>query len=271
MFKIGDFSKLTRVSIRMLRYYDETGLFQPAKVDNFTGYRYYSATQITKLNLIVSLRDMGFNVNDIALVINEASSQKQKELLNQKRVEVEENIKAEEEKLKKINSAINNFKKERVNMSYNVTLKSVPSYKVVSLRDIIPSYDSEGILWQRMCEYIESKGNISCGEVSYATYHDEGYKEGDVDVEIVLEVKELLVDDDPFIYKETEPIEEAATILVPGDFSNIAPAFNFLGKWIEENNYTIRGNARQLPLKGPWNETDPNNYLNKIQIPVKKI
>lgn len=64
MFKIGDFSKLTMVSIRMLRYYDEMELFKPAEIDTFTGYRYYSAKQITTLNLVVSLRNMGFNVSD---------------------------------------------------------------------------------------------------------------------------------------------------------------------------------------------------------------
>lgn len=68
-----------------------------------------------------------------------------------------------------------------------------------------------------------------------------------------------------------EPMELLAeSILVPGDFPNIAPAFNFLGKWIEEKGYIICGNARQLPIKGPWNESNPNDYLNEIQIPVKK-
>lgn len=46
MFKIGEFSKLTQVSIRMLRYYDENNLLKPAKTDPFTGYRLYSVEQI---------------------------------------------------------------------------------------------------------------------------------------------------------------------------------------------------------------------------------
>lgn len=270
MFKIGDFSKLTRVSIRMLRYYDEMGLFNPASVDSFTGYRYYSATQIKTLNLIVSLRDLGFNVAEIALVINEDSVEKQKDMLKQKRNEVELNIRDEKEKLIKIDSAIKNLKKERVNMSYNVTLKAVPSYKVISLREVIPTYDSEGMLWEKLGGYVEKK-KISCDHFCYATYYDEGYKESDVDVEIVMSVKKSLKDEVGFIYKETEPIEQAASVLVPGDYSNIAPAFVFLGKWIEEKGYTICGMARQIPIKGPWNESNPNNYLNEIQIPVKKI
>lgn len=270
MFKIGDFSKLTRVSIRMLRYYDKMGLFKPASIDSFTGYRHYSATQIRKLNLIVSLRDMGFSVADIAIAINEQSDEGLRALLEQKRHEVEDNIHAEKKKLGKINSALNNINKERVNMNYNVEIKSVPSFKVVSLRDNIPSYDAEGMLWQRLGEFVEKK-NLKCANVSYATYHDEGFKEGDVDVEVVMAVEELHENEDGFIFKETEPIEEAASILVPGDFSNIAPAFNFIAKWIEENGYTLCGNPRELPIRGPWNESNPDNYLNEIQMPIKKL
>ncbi|OBR92057.1 multidrug-efflux transporter 1 regulator [Clostridium ragsdalei P11] len=270
MFKIGDFSKLTMVSVRMLRYYDEAGLFKPAQIDTLTGYRYYSAKQITKLNLIVSLRDMGFNVSDIAIAINEQSDEKLKDILKQKEAEVKNSIKAEEEKLRKINAKIKNLKKERVNMNYNVTLKSVPSYKVISLRDTIPSYDVEGILWQRLGEYIQDK-KISCTNIAYATYHDEDYKEGPADVEVAVVVEKLLNDADGFTFKETAPIDQVVSILVPGEFSNIAPAYNYLGQWIEENGYSICGSARELPLKGPCNEANPSDYLTEIQVPVKKL
>ena len=270
MFKIGDFSKLARVSIRMLRYYDEVGLFNPAKVDDFTGYRYYSAKQITKLNLIVSLRDMGFNIAEISVAVNEESDNRLKEMLSQKRDEAESKIILEQEKLKKINSAIKNLKKERVNMSYNVTLKTVPSYNVVSLRDTIPAHDKEGLLWERLSKYIE-KRSIQCGNVYYATYHEEGYKEDEVDVEVVMDVEELLESDGDFVFKQSEPIKQAVSILVPGDYSNLLPAYNFLGNWIEENGYIIVGKTRQLPIKGPWNEKNTSNYLSEVQIPVEKL
>ena len=67
MFKIGEFSKLTQVSIRMLRYYDEAGLLKPAEIDSFTGYRFYSTEQIPVLNKIIFLRDLGFNVSEITV------------------------------------------------------------------------------------------------------------------------------------------------------------------------------------------------------------
>ena len=66
MFRIGEFSKLTQISVRMLRYYDEAGLLKPEAVDKWTGYRMYSAEQIPRLNKIIYLRDSGFGVVEIA-------------------------------------------------------------------------------------------------------------------------------------------------------------------------------------------------------------
>ncbi len=65
MFKIGDFSKLTHVSIRMLRYYDEQNLLKPALVDEISLYRYYSAKQMGRLFRIVYFRDLGFGTAEI--------------------------------------------------------------------------------------------------------------------------------------------------------------------------------------------------------------
>ena len=66
MLKIGDFSKLSRVSVRMLRYYDEIGLLKPAEIDRFTDYRYYSEAQLPTVCRITALRDMGFGLSTSA-------------------------------------------------------------------------------------------------------------------------------------------------------------------------------------------------------------
>ena len=268
MFKIGDFSKLTFVSIRMLRYYDEVNLLKPEMVDQFTGYRYYSAKQIKKLNQIVALRDMGFNVNDIKSVIEEKSLEKLEVLLKSKKEEIENSISLEIEKINKINSTINNLYKERVDMEYNVNIKSVPKYKVISLRDIIPNYHAEGVLWERLCTYLE-KAKLKTGALGFAIYHDEGHKDSDVDVEIVMELLEGSKVEEPFVIKETETLDKVASILVTGSYNNIAPAFNYLATWIEENQHEICGNARQIPIKGPWDEKDEKDYLTEILIPIK--
>ena len=70
MLKIGDFSKLSRNSVRMLRHYDEIGLLTPEATDAFTGYRYYTEAQLTQANRIASLKAMGFGLAEIAALLS---------------------------------------------------------------------------------------------------------------------------------------------------------------------------------------------------------
>ncbi|MBE9472709.1 MAG: MerR family transcriptional regulator, partial [Chloroflexi bacterium] len=70
MFKIGDFSRISQVSVKTLRYYDEIGLLKPAHVDRFTGYRYYSVDQSPRLNRILALKDLGLSLEQIARLLD---------------------------------------------------------------------------------------------------------------------------------------------------------------------------------------------------------
>ena len=69
MLKIGDFSKLSRVSVRMLRHYDDIGLLKPAETDAFTGYRYYREEQLFVIARITALKDVGFSLADIIRIL----------------------------------------------------------------------------------------------------------------------------------------------------------------------------------------------------------
>ena len=65
MFKIGEFSKLGQVSVRMLRHYDQMGLLKPGHTDKWTGYRYYTLEQLARLNRIVALNGLGLTLQQI--------------------------------------------------------------------------------------------------------------------------------------------------------------------------------------------------------------
>src|SRR5438105_476120 len=74
MFRIGEFARLTQVTVKALRYYDEVGLLRPAAVDEETGYRYYSLEQVPRLNRILALKELGLSLEQIGLVLREAIS-----------------------------------------------------------------------------------------------------------------------------------------------------------------------------------------------------
>ncbi len=71
MIRIGDFSKLSQVSVKTLRYYDETGLLKPVQADRFTGYRMYEYSQLLRLQRILALKDLGFSLDEIGQLLSE--------------------------------------------------------------------------------------------------------------------------------------------------------------------------------------------------------
>lgn len=270
MFKIGEFSKLTQVSIRMLRYYDEMGLLKPAAVDKFTNYRLYSTEQIPVLNKIIFLRDLDFNVSQIAEVLNHWDNQFVSKQLESKQLEIESMIKDGQAKIDKIQMAKKDIEQERITIHYNVSIKSVPSYEVFSLRRIVPDYYAEGQLWKEMSDFA-AENHVSISSNTFTIYHDGDYREKDVDIEICAPVNQMGENTNGFVYRRTEPVPIMACTMVYGSFENIADAYLAFANWLQEHRqYKMTGQNRQIVHRGPWNEEIPDKYLTEIQIPLKK-
>lgn len=273
MFKIGEFSKLTQVSIRMLRYYDETGVLKPANIDKNTGYRLYSVEQIPILHRIIFLRDIGFNVSQIAVALNHWDLDFITNQLKNKQHEIESLIQTEQAMLNKIDIAIHDMAEDKLSINYNVALKRIPAYQVLSLRKIIPDYFSEGLLWQELDDFIEREHlDIPPNSYCLAIYHDVEHKDADVDVEVCVVVNQKGHSKAGFIFRDTEKIDSMACAMVYGPYENIAAAYESLAHWLTKHSqYRMIGQSRQICHRGPWNEKEPSKYLTEIQIPVEKL
>lgn len=266
MFRIGEFSKLTQVTVRMLRYYDKEGLLKPAEVDKNTGYRLYSADQIPLLNKIVFLRDSGFQLWEMKEALQGVSME---ESLEKKFREVEEIIRREQKKLERIARAKEEMGQAKGDMHYNVVIKSVPSYLVLCLRRVIPNYYCEGQLWQELSKYVKEK-RLSVSSETFSIYHDTEYKEQDVDVELCVQVEKAGTNGRDIKFRYTEPVENMASMMVYGPFSKIGGAYLSLARWLQEKGtYRMEGKSRQIVHRGPWNETDSEQYVTEIQIPLE--
>lgn len=127
MLKIGDFSRLSQISIRMLRHYDELGLLIPESTDPFTGYRYYGEAQLSDARKISMLKAMGFPLAEIVgiLAIFEDSEQLRPYLLRQR-----ETLAKEEEILRRkqrlLENALGRIGKDEWNMKYEVKQNTLP-------------------------------------------------------------------------------------------------------------------------------------------------
>jgi len=270
LFKIGEFSKLVRVSARMLRYYEKCGLLVPAETDRFTGYRMYSAAQISTLSRIVQLRDMGFGVEEInELLPNFKNASIMKEALEKKSVEIHAVISDEQSKLEKI-AAMCGTIKERVNMVFEVELKELKAQKVISLREKISAYDKEGELWGKLGKFM-AENSIACETGGYSIYHDEDYKETDVDVEIAVPVQSFGKSKGDFIFKELDAISTAATVRFSGPYEGYNEAIGKLATWIEKNGFEMDGLIRGLAIASPSDVSSPEDYMTELQVSVKKV
>ena len=113
MLKIGDFARLSQVPVKTLRYYDDLGLITPARVDEFTGYRYYSVDQLPRLNRLLALKDLGFSLDQIARVLNEGVTHGQlRGMLMLKRAEVEDRLSEEQQRLDRIEARLREIEQE---------------------------------------------------------------------------------------------------------------------------------------------------------------
>lgn len=270
MFKIGDFSRLVRVSVRMLRHYDEIGILKPKSIDGHTGYRFYSVDQIPKVNRIHVLKELGFTLSEICGLLNQdLDSTQLTSLLESRKRQISEAIESEHAKLVKVESLIKFINQEDSNMKYEITVKNVPAYKVLSLRGVIPAYNTEGALWEELGAFVEQH-QVKITDPSYAIYHDDGYKESDVDVEVTMCITETVAETDRIKVRELEGAPEMAVVFHEGPFEEMTSAYNALGVWMSSNHYECMGPTRAIYHKGPWCEQDPADYLTEIQVPVIK-
>lgn len=88
MNTIGDVSKIVNVSANTLRYYDEIGLLKPCLVQTNNQYRYYSDSQIKEITFILELKQYGFSLDEIKILLQDKSNHKLKPMLEEKRVEL---------------------------------------------------------------------------------------------------------------------------------------------------------------------------------------
>lgn len=255
----------------MLRYYEKCGLFTPAEIEYSTGYRYYSASQISLLSRVTALRDMGFSVEEIAAALplfDDASAIRR--LLDSKAEQIRGNISSEQSKLERIAAFSGTLNKERVNMLFDVEIKSLPPVKVLTLRGKIPHYRDEGILWEKLGSYM-GKNAIEGADVGYSTYFDNEYQESNPDVEIAIPVEVPGKSDGEFIYKEYAEMPLAATVRFSGPLDGgYDAAIEKLAQWIEKNGYTMDGFLRGHTIVAPDADKNPDNWLTEIQVPVKK-
>jgi DNA-binding transcriptional MerR regulator len=270
MFKIGEFSKITQISVRMLRYYDEQKLLEPCLIDDTNGYRLYSANQIDQLNRIILLRNMGFGVKEIKALLETWNSENIKNNLLEQMKKTEENIQSEKRKLQQMQGWLYDLDNQGKKLNIEIIMKSLPMQHVMSIRKIVPDYYYESLLWAEFGEALSGVRNVDKLQ-SFSIYHDLDYREKDVDIEIcvVADYSDIPIKNKDVIYRQIKKVDMAACFMIYGPYNNISHAYKEFAFWLEQHNeYQMQGENRQVCHVSMCHTNNPDEYITELQIPL---
>lgn len=270
MLKIGDFSKLSRVSVRMLRHYDAIGLLKPAETDPFTDYRYYSEAQLPVMCRITALRDMGFGLAEIRAILPVYEDREKLDgYLAARQAELNALAEDTAQKLRLLDTARKRLRKEE-NMNYNITIKTLPERYAATVRLTIPRYQDEGMVWQVLCRETHAM-KLAPGDPDYCcvTFLDGEYKELNVEVEAQKTVKGRYPDTEHVKFR-TLPAVTYAGCTFKGGYEQINDVTGALTAWIEANGYTYDGPMFDIYHVSPRDTQDPSQFVTEVCYPVRK-
>lgn len=270
MFTIGDFARLGRVSVRMLRHYDAIGLLRPARVDPVTGYRSYEARQLSRLNRLTALKDLGFNLAQIQQVLDEKVSLEELQgMLRLRRAELEARVAADTTRMARVEARLRMIETEGA-IPMDVVIKSVPAVRLAELSAAAAGYEPDEIgpviqpLYMELCARIDRAGLAIVGPT--VAYYEE-VPEG-VRVHAGAPVNAEAGRTYDFDIVDLPAVEQAATALHHGDMATVDATAQGLAQWIEDNGYRSSGLAREVYLN--YGEGDPETWVTELQETVTR-
>jgi DNA-binding transcriptional MerR regulator len=282
MFKIGEFSRLSRVSVRMLRYYDQLGLLTPSETDPFTGYRYYSAAQLPRLNRILALRDLGFSLEQVAGILEEDLSLDQLlGMLKLKRAEVEEQMKAEQQKLQRLEVRIRQMREAPAQGNYDVILRDIEPALAATYREVAEDDDRIQQMFDMLETYVAGFDRARADKPPFSIYYDEEYREKDMDIEVAVPLKYAIPEKELIRVRHLPRLSNVACVVHVGEYADIYQAYNALLAWIEANDYQMIGPIREVYLRygadgldfelpATYLANDNHEYVTELQISVEQ-
>lgn len=255
--------------MKALRYYDQIGLLKPAEVDPFTGYRYYSARQLPRLNRILALKELGLSLEQIAQLLKEALTPDQiRGMLRLKQSEIQQQVQEEQARLAQVEWRLKQIELEETMPSQEVVLKNVPSQAVASVRATVPTTGISDLFTEVYTHLGQHK--INPMGPSMGVYYDEEFHEEGVDVEVAVPVTGSVPAGERVKGRELPAVAQMACIIHEGTFDNLKATYTQLMGWIEANGYRMNGPIREIYVQWAMPGEDPSNNITEIQLPVKK-
>jgi DNA-binding transcriptional MerR regulator len=273
MFRIGDFSRIARVSARLLRFYDEIGLLTPAHADPQTGYRHYTLAQLGDLNRIVVLKELGFSLEQVHDIVRaEVGADELRRLLLLRRNEVTRTLDQEAARLRQIEARISQLESEGSLSADDVTIRAEPAGRLLSLRRTVPSFAAAVALLGEVRARSRPLVTRLRGATLMAVAHSAQFETDEIDVEMGWRMPADATVDPPgdcgLSVRDLEAVERMAVCVRvgPPDAAHLASAK--IGRYLEASGDELAGPSREVFLRTP----DPDRMHESVvemQYPVQ--
>ena len=267
--KIGEFSRLMQVTVKTLRHYEQKGLLIPDEIDEWTGYRYYSITQMSKLNSIRQLQQLGFTLEEIKELYDDESHTPSVEQLTKKIEETEKQLQRLMARRNQLLEWMDSHKK--IKKMEKFSIESLPEVIVASHREIIPDYSALGTLCCTVIGPEMQRLGCKCPPPGYCftIEHNKEYTPTDIDIEYCEQVEEMGTDSNIIQFKTLPMVPKALCIKHYGPYNRFYESFTEAFAYMEEKEYKIADHPRTCYIDGIWNQEDPEKWLSIIQIPIE--
>lgn len=266
-FSIGEFSKMTSLSIKSLRLYHEKGLLVPAEVDKFTSYRYYNEANYERAKSIKILKAFDFTLAEIKELLDECDDES--ELLPQLESKLQE-IHSKIHRYREISAAIQEliqYQRESLmmnNKEFEIEEKELETILIAGYR-MKGKYQDVGkgiaLLYKKMGRQINGK--------SLALYYDAEYKEHEADFEACVPIRKGK-DENGISVRELKG-GKCVSLIHKGPYETVGDSYKKIFAYLHEKGYRPRLPSREVYIKGPgWIfKGNPKNYLTEIQILIE--
>jgi DNA-binding transcriptional MerR regulator len=277
--RIGEFSALGRVSVRMLRHYEKLGLLAPSETDAWTGYRSYTLEQLPRLNRIIALKELGFSLQEVGAVLaDEPSADDMRALLAERRARLAAELELSSRRLEQVDARLAQIEREGVPPGEtDVVEKPLPALTIASVRSVVPAID-------RMSEFCDLHfGRLARWQAEHGLpagltmnlYHMDEYRETDLDVESAMTVDAAAVAGsaeppagDVGVRRLAE-VPRAASLVLRTGFTGVEGGVMTLLSWVAAGRLAIAGPLREVHLFGhPELVADDDPAVLELVVPV---
>lgn len=282
MLKIGDFSRLSQVTIRTLRHYDDLGLIKPDYVDHMTNYRFYTVEQLPRIHRIIALKELGLSLEQIGSMLDEDLPASQiRGMLRLKQAEIQQGVREAQRQIDMIEFRLRMIEAEDKFPDLDIVIKSLKPMHCLSFFPKVkrnsPTFKKRGV---EAINKAVREGKIKHLGVDMEIFYGEvilpfASAVGDDKVEVLFTVsdsqEEIILEPlGRLKIRDVPAVEQAATLIIAGDDRDREGREKaiLMRRWAIANGYKPRNLIRYVYYRGPLQTSNQNEFVYEAQLPL---